>query len=116
VSDESREISPFEFLSDDADGDFRAIDREVLDPKGESAQESVQSSESTPTLESEEIVIASTETIPPKGSEPSTVNSSPRTSHGKSEQPVAASLPTPPQIPTPGSQSEGKQTSPTKRS
>lgn len=116
MSDESREISPFEFLSDDADGDFRAIDREVLDPKGESAQESVQSSESTPTLESEEIVIASMETIPPKGSEPSTANSSPQTSHGKSEQPAAASLPTPPQIPTPGSQSEGKQTSPTKRS
>jgi hypothetical protein len=116
VSSESREISPFEFLDEDEDGDFRPIDREVTDPKDESAPASASSSELIQTPELEPSVTASTGTTKPKEDESSTANSHPQTNPGKSEQLVEGALLTLPPIPTPGSQNEDKQTSQTKQS
>lgn len=116
MSSDSREISPFHFFEEDEDGDFRPIDREVPDPKDESAQESAPSSDLTVIPESEAPVTVSTETSQPKVSETSTATSSQSTRNGRSEQPAPELPPLPPTILIPGSQSEGKQISPTKQS
>lgn len=137
MSEEAREIpSPVSFEEDLTDLDFRPQPvepeyPEPEDPKGFTAPASVESSafltdglpEQIPipdnvspkepnqeTADQEALVAAERDSTPPRESESSTQDGSPKTRGGKLKQPAVVEVPPLPDSLTPGSQSEDKLT------